>query len=169
MAYTVTDSDCRKIERAVRARAWKMRIPNRYHDDMVQDVFLRTLVWAQGHDVSVSPFLGRVFKFLDYLIWQTIRGRTKSYRKSSIRVSYVDEMSWVAGEKNNCTQVEVIDTLNRVLPLLSSRQRRVMRLWSSGMTTTSIGAAIGVTRQRAHQIIQESQERVYVRLGGAVV
>lgn len=112
------------------------------HEDIVQE----TLVIAMRRWASYRAD-GSFKHWLTYIMRTVAHGRRRSPESAEIEAA--DEP----------TQEHRAD-IGRVLSLVPPREREVIVAHAQGYTMGEIGSAMGITKQRAHQLMQAGRKRL---------
>ena len=159
MAYTLTEKDCLFIQRMTWKSCKRFGVPYRYMDDTVQDVIVRALVWAKGHDTTRCPFIPRLLQSLDHIVIRCIARRTRSYLVKPVEVFYRPELPDATYEEKAFDEIDGLEQVERLAKVLTERQKDILDMYIRGNTYVCIGVLLGLTRQRVHQIVQEIRTR----------
>lgn len=116
--------------------------PAAEHDDIIQE----TLAEAMRRWASYRPD-GAFKHWLTYIMRTVAHGRRRSPESAEIEAA--DEP----------TQEHRAD-IGRVLSLVPPREREVIVAHAQGYTLDEIGSAMGITKQRAHQLMLAGRKRL---------
>lgn len=116
--------------------------PAAEHDDIIQE----TLAEAMRRWSSYRPD-GAFKHWLTFIMRTVAHGRRRGHQQAEIEAA--DEP----------TQEHRAD-IGRVLSLVPPREREVIVAHAQGYTLDEIGSAMGITKQRAHQLMLAGRKRL---------